>query len=54
MTPFAELLKPADRVRLLARLRELEGIDRLVRQAAGVRPPDPPRPLGTVPRKGAP
>lgn len=51
MTPAAGLIPAADRSRLLARLRELEGIDRLVRQASGVRPPDPPRPLGAVRRK---
>ena len=45
MTAIADLLSPADRDRLAGRLAELRGLDKLVRERAGVAPAPVPPPL---------
>jgi hypothetical protein len=48
VTSIGELLEPDTRRRLLARLRELDEIDRIIRQPGRTRPPEPPRPVGAA------
>jgi hypothetical protein len=46
MTSIGEMLDQNARAKLLHRLAELQALDHLVRERSGVRPPDPPVPLG--------
>lgn len=46
-------LSRAERERLLERVAELQEIERLVRERGRMRPPDPPPPLSTAPRRAS-
>jgi hypothetical protein len=48
MTALSDLIDPADRERLLERMRELGELDRLVREPGRNRPPDPPPALADI------
>jgi len=50
MTAIADLLKPADRVRLAARMRDLDELAALMRQPGGL--PEVPGPLPLHRRRG--
>jgi hypothetical protein len=45
VTALADLLRPADRARLLERLAELRGLDELMRQPGGLAEAPEPVPL---------
>jgi len=53
VTAVVARLPARDRQRLLARIRELEDIDRIIRQPGAVRPPEPPRPLAGIAKEEA-
>jgi hypothetical protein len=51
MTAIADLLKPADRERLAARVKELDELARLMKQPGSLAEPDEPLPLHRAGRK---
>lgn len=52
MPSIADLMSAQARERLTARLRELEEIDRLVRERGSQQPPDPPPTLAAISTAG--
>jgi hypothetical protein len=51
VTPLIDLVDEDTRRRLLQRLRQLNELDRLIREPAGCRPPEPPPPLAALRRE---